>query len=130
MAQTGSVAVAHGRTENPTSEERFALARLAVAAAVALVGSLLAVLVIRYVAIQIGGSSSGFGPLRPSSVVSLTVLGVLLAAGACVALNRSRRPVAMFRRVGIAAVLVSFIPDTTCGRHTPTRTPAPGRSCP
>ena len=54
----------------------------------------------------------GFTPLRPGSVVFLTIIGVLLAAGFLQLLaGRSPRPVETFRRIVPAALVVSLIPD-------------------
>ena len=53
-----------------------------------------------------------FTPLTPGSVVFLTVLGVLLAAGFLRLLaGRSSRPVETFRRIVPVALVLSLIPD-------------------
>jgi hypothetical protein len=79
---------------------------------VAIGGSLVAVLVTRSLAVSGTSDTSRFSPLAPGSVISLTVLGVLLAAATCLWLQRhSDRPVAMFRTVALAALGLSLIPD-------------------
>ncbi len=53
-----------------------------------------------------------FTPLRPGSVVFMTILGVLLAAGFLRLLaGRSSRPAETFRRIVPVALVVSLIPD-------------------
>ncbi len=90
----------------------FAPRRLARATGVALGASLAAVLTTRALAISGTSDTSRFSPLEPGSVISLTVLGVLLAAATCVWLQRhSDRPVAMFRSVALAALGLSLVPD-------------------
>jgi len=55
---------------------------------------------------------AAFTPLKLGSVVMLTVLGVLAAAGACRLLNTfSTQPVRTFWRVAPVALVLSFIPD-------------------
>ena len=47
-----------------------------------------------------------------ASVISLTVVGVLLASATCLWLNRTNdRPRATFRKIAMAALPLSFIPD-------------------
>ena len=57
-------------------------------------------------------NTSRFSPLRPASVISLTVVGVLLATATCLWLNRtSPRPIATFRSIALVVLPLSFIPD-------------------
>ena len=53
-----------------------------------------------------------FTPLQPGSVVFMTVLGVLLAAGFLRLLaGRTERPAETFRRIVPIALVVSLVPD-------------------
>jgi hypothetical protein len=53
-----------------------------------------------------------FTPLQPGSVVFMTVLGVLLAAGFLrVLAGRSSRPAETFRQIVPVALVISLIPD-------------------
>ena len=53
-----------------------------------------------------------FTPLQPGSVVFMTVLGVILAAGfLALLIGRSERPAATFRRIVPIALAVSLVPD-------------------
>jgi hypothetical protein len=91
---------------------RFSARRLATATAAALAASVLGVLLIRAAAVSATTDTGRFTPLQPASVISLTVVGVLLAAAICLWLNRvSARPVATFRVVALGALLLSLIPD-------------------
>lgn len=97
---------------NKDPESRFATGRLALATAVTVTGSVISVLVVRAVAVNVVTVPAAFTPLKLASVVMLTVLGVLAAAGACRLLNTvSRQPIRTFWRVAPVALAVSFIPD-------------------
>ncbi len=105
-------AAAHDRTVPESPAHAFAPWRLIPATGAALGASLIGVLFIRALAVAGAGHTSRFTPLRPGSVISLTVLGVLLAGATCLWLNRtSNRPLATFRRVALAVLPLSFIPD-------------------
>lgn len=91
---------------------KFSPRRLVPATCAALGASLLGVLAIRAAATAGTSDTTRFSPLQPASVISLTTLGVLLAAATCLWLNRvSSRPIATFRTIAVAALLLSFIPD-------------------
>ena len=101
-----------GVQESQKPAGAFAPHRLLRATGVAIVGSLVAVLATRLLAVSGTSDTSRFSPLAPGSVISLTILGVLLAAATCLWLQRhSDRPVAMFRSVALAALGLSLIPD-------------------
>jgi hypothetical protein len=86
--------------------------RLAPASGAALAASMVGVLAIRALAVSAASNTSRFSPLRLGSVISLTVVGVLLATATCLWLNRtSDRPLATFRYVALAALALSLIPD-------------------
>lgn len=103
--------VDHRRFAPEVPARAFSPRRLIPATATALAASLTGVLAIRALAVS-GASTSRFSPLRPGSVISLTVIGVLLATATCLWLNRtSNRPLATFRSVGLVALPLSFIPD-------------------
>jgi hypothetical protein len=104
--------VTHGRSAAQTSAGGFSPQRLIPATGAALAASLLGVLAIRALAVSGTSDTGGFSPLRPASVISLTVVGVLLAAATCLWLNRtSDRPLATFRTVALVVLPLSFIPD-------------------
>lgn len=67
---------------------------------------------IRTVAVSVLGIGEGFEPLGVGPTVFFTVVGV---AGAVVVfgliLRFARRPVRLFRRVALAVLLVSLVPD-------------------
>ena len=93
-------------------DSRFGTRRLALATAVTLVGSVITVLVVRAIAVNVVTVPAAFTPLKLGSVVMLTVLGVLAAAGACRLLNTvSKQPIRTFWRVSPVALVLSFIPD-------------------
>jgi hypothetical protein len=98
-----------------TSEtnSRFAGPSLGVATAVTLVTSVIAVIVVRAIAVGIVTVPAAFTPLsKASTSIMLTILGVLAASGSCLLLNHFvDRPVATFRRVAPIALAFSFIPD-------------------
>jgi Family of unknown function (DUF6069) len=106
--------------------DRFSGRRLALAGVVTLVGALIATLAIRAITVASVNVPNAFTPLKTSSVTVLTILGVLGATFACAALNRlATRPVAAFRRLALAALAVSFVPDiaiwaTHAYQHTAT----------
>jgi len=67
---------------------------------------------IRTVAVSVLGIGEGFEPLGVGPTVFFTVVGV---AGAVVVfgliLRFARRPIRLFRRVALAVLLVSLVPD-------------------
>jgi hypothetical protein len=100
------------RPSAASSRATFSLRRLVPATTAATVLSLAGVLAIRALAVSASGDTSRFSPLHPSSVISLTILGVLLAAAVCLWLPRvSDRPLTSFRSVGLTALVLSFVPD-------------------
>jgi hypothetical protein len=104
--------VTHGRSVPQPSTRGFSPRRLIPATGAALAASLLGVLAIRAFVVSGTSDTGRFSPLRPASVISLTVVGVLLAAATCLWLNRtSDRPLASFRRVAVVVLPLSFIPD-------------------
>jgi hypothetical protein len=103
---------AHGRSAPDLPATAFSPRRLILATGAALAGSLAGVLGIRALAVSGATHTSRFSPLRPESVISLTIIGVLLASVTCLWLNRvSERPLASFRSVALAVLPLSFIPD-------------------
>ena len=93
-------------------DQRFVTRRLALATAVTLAGSVITVLVVRAIAVTVVTVPAAFTPLKLGSVVMLTVLGVLAAAGACGLLNTvARQPIRTFWRVAPVALVLSFVPD-------------------
>ncbi len=95
-----------------TDSRGFGSRELAAATGVTLFGSVAAVLIIRAIAVNVVSVSSLFKPLATGSAVSLTILGVLAAGGACAALNRFvADPIRSFRRIAPIALALSFVPD-------------------
>jgi hypothetical protein len=104
--------VANRRSAPELPARAFSPRRLVPATGAALAASLGGVLAIRALAVSGASNTTRFSPLRPASVISLTVVGVLLATGTCLWLNRtSNRPLATFRSVALAALALSFVPD-------------------
>jgi hypothetical protein len=97
---------------NREPDSRFGTRRLALATAVTLAGSVITVLFVRAIAVNVVAVPAAFTPLKLASVVMLTVLGVLAAAGACRLLNRLfSQSVRAFWRIAPVALVLSFIPD-------------------
>jgi uncharacterized protein DUF6069 len=113
LLHTSSLSPAAYRRSAPELPVRvFSPRRLITAAGAALAASLVGVLAIRALAVSGPSDTSRFFPLHPASVISLTVVGVLLATATCLWLNRiSDRPLATFRSVALVALLCSFVPD-------------------
>lgn len=108
----GLITAAHNSSARELPARAFSPRRLIPATGAALAASLLGVLAIRALAVSGTSHTNRFSPLRPGSVISLTVIGVLLATATCLWLNRtSDQPLATFRWVALAAVPISFIPD-------------------
>ena len=106
------IPASHRDSAHTAPAAKFSLRRLIPATCAALGLSLLGVLAIRAAATAGTSNTNRFSPLQLGSVISLTTLGVLLAAATCLWLNRvSSRPVATFRMVAFVALLLSFIPD-------------------
>ena len=104
--------VARGRSAPELPARVFSPRRLIPATGAALAASLVGVLTIRGLAVSGASDTSRFAPLRPVSVISLTVIGVLMATATCLWLNRtSGQPLATFRRVALVALPLSFVPD-------------------
>ena len=103
---------AHGHSAPQPSARAFSPRRLIPATGAALAASLVGVLAIRALAVSGTSDTSRFSPLHPASVISLTIIGVLLAAATCLWLNRtSQRPIATFQAVALVVLPLSFIPD-------------------
>ena len=103
---------AHGHSAAQPPARAFSRRRLIPATGTALAASLVGVLAIRALAVSGTRNTSRFTPLHPASVISLTIIGVLLASATCLWLNRtSPRPIATFRSVALAVLPLSFIPD-------------------
>jgi hypothetical protein len=104
--------IAHGRSARELPTRAFSPRRLIPATGAALAASLVGVLAIRGLAVSGATDTSRFSPLRPVSVISLTVIGVLMATAICLWLNRtSAQPLATFRRVALVVLPLSFVPD-------------------
>ena len=88
------------------------LGRLARVGALAVAVAILVNVVIRTVAVSVLGIGAGFQPLEVGPTVFFTVVGMV---GAVVVfgliLRFVRRPVWLFRRVALAVLVVSLVPD-------------------
>jgi hypothetical protein len=121
----------HHRSAPARPARAFSPRRLIPATGVALAASLAGDLAIRGLAVSGATDTSRFSPLRPVSVISLTVIGVLMATATCLWLNRtSGQPLATFRRVALVALPLSFVPDaaiwlTSAYPHTGSATVLP-----
>ena len=107
-----SLSAVHSHSAPQLAARAFSPRRLIPATGAALAASLVGVLAIRALAVSGASNTSRFSPLHPASVVSLTIVGVLLAGATCLWLNRtSHRPIATFRSVALAVLPLSFVPD-------------------
>lgn len=96
------------------SATRFSPRRLVLAGVAAAVASVVATVAIRAITVSVETVPSAFSPLHTSSVVFLTILGVVGATVACLALNALvASPLRTFRRVVPIALTLSFIPDVS-----------------
>ena len=78
-----------------------------------ILGAVAATLAVRAAALTAFDIPSGFEPLAVAGpTVFLTVVGVAAGLGVAVAVDRwSERPVTLFRRIAVAALLLSLVPD-------------------
>ena len=78
-----------------------------------ILGALVATLAVRAAALAVFDIPSEFEPLAVAGpTVFLTGVGVMAGLGVAVAIDRlSERPVPLFRRVAVAALLLSLLPD-------------------
>jgi len=86
--------------------------RLVRAGVVAVALAVAANVLIRTVAVSVLGIGDGFLPLGVGPTVFFTVVGMTAAAIVFGLMARfARRPVRLFRRVALAALLISLVPD-------------------
>jgi uncharacterized protein YacL len=98
--------------QSSLSATHFSPRRLALAGLAAAGASVVATVAIRAITVSIETVPSAFTPLHTSSVVLLTIFGVVGATVACLVLNALvASPLATFRRVVPIALTLSFIPD-------------------
>jgi cytosine/uracil/thiamine/allantoin permease len=103
-----SVAVGNKREQ----AERVLYEKLLVAGLVALLGSVLANLLLRVIAVALLRPDPAFMQLQWGPPIFFSVIGVLGAIGAYALIGRrSQRPISLFRRVALIVLLLSFIPD-------------------
>jgi uncharacterized protein YacL len=94
------------------SATHFSQRRLVLAGVAAAVASVIATIAIRAITVSVETIPSAFSPLHTSSVVLLTIVGVVGATAACLTLNvLVASPLRTFRRVVPFALALSFIPD-------------------
>ena len=90
----------------------FSPRRLVLAGLAAAVASLVATVAIRAITVSVETVPSAFTPLHTSSVIFLTILGVVGATVACLVLNTLvASPLRSFRRIVPIALTLSFVPD-------------------
>lgn len=95
-----------------TADEQFDRRPLLRNTGLGMVASLVAVLLIRAIAVSISSVPQTFKPLQAGAVVGLTILGLVAAAASALLINRmSATPLATFRRIVPIALAVSFGPD-------------------
>jgi uncharacterized protein DUF6069 len=88
------------------------LGRLARVGGVTVVVAVLVNVVIRTVAVSVLGIGGGFLPLEVGPTVFFTVVGMTGAVVVFGVMQRfAKRPVRVFRRVALAVLLVSLVPD-------------------
>jgi uncharacterized protein YacL len=94
------------------SATRFSQRRLLLAGVAAAVASVVVTVAIRAITVSVETIPSAFSPLHTSSVVLLTIVGVVGATAACLTLNALvASPLRTFRRIVPFALALSFIPD-------------------
>jgi len=90
----------------------FSPRRLVLAGVAAAAVSVVATVSIRAITVSVEAVPSAFSPLHTSSVVFLTILGVVGATVECLVLNALvASPLRTFRRVVPIVLALSFIPD-------------------
>ena len=80
--------------------------------ALAIGASIIANLIIRIIAVNVLGIGEGFMPLTWAPPIVFTIIGVLGAIIVFAILARfSKRPIQLFRIIGIVALVLSLLPD-------------------
>jgi len=92
--------------------EHVAFSRLLWVGPLAIVAAIAAIVVIRLIAVAALQPDPRFGPLTPSVPITFTFIGVLGAVIVFAIVGRfARRPIRLFRRIALAVLLISFVPD-------------------
>ena len=92
--------------------DQVAYSRLLWAGPLAIVAAVVVNIIIQQIAVAVLQPDPQFMPLTLGAVSTFTVMGMLGAVIVYAVLGRvSRRPVALFRRVALIALVVSLIPD-------------------
>ena len=98
--------------QSSLSATHFSPRRLVLAGLAAAGASLVATVAIRAITVSVETVPSAFTPLHTSSVVVLTIFGIVGATVACLVLNALvASPLRTFRRIVPIALTLSFIPD-------------------
>jgi hypothetical protein len=101
---------------SPYSRQPLPAGQIGRKGSLAIALSLIANLVLYYVALAVAPSVGEFAMLNPISVVASTILYLLFAILAFVLVNRfSRTPARTYRIIAAVALLLSFIPPISAG---------------
>jgi hypothetical protein len=96
----------------PARSEQVALRRLLWVGPLAVLASVVANLIFTMIGNQLLGVSPEFPALTPGAIAVFTAVGVLAAVVVFALVARfARRPIWLFRRIALVALLLSFIPD-------------------
>ncbi|HEU5098448.1 MAG TPA: DUF6069 family protein [Roseiflexaceae bacterium] len=92
--------------------QRVAFSRLLWAGPLAIIAAAIANVLIQQIAVAVLRPNPQFLPLTPGATIFFTVVGVLGAVIVYGLVGRfSRRPVWLFKRIALVALIISFIPD-------------------
>lgn len=98
--------------QSPAQSERIALGRLVWVGPLAVLASVAANLIFTMIANRLLGVSPEFPALTPGAIAMFTAVGVLAAVVVFALVARfARRPIWLYRRIALVALLLSFIPD-------------------
>ncbi|MFO7169052.1 MAG: DUF6069 family protein [Chloroflexota bacterium] len=92
--------------------ERVAFNKLLWVGPLAIIASIVANLIIQQIAAAVLRPDPAFLPLTPPPTIAFTFFGVLGAVLVYALVGRfARQPIALFRRIALVVLLISFIPD-------------------
>ena len=97
---------------SPASNERVATRRLLWVGPLAVIASVAANVLLTMAAVRLFGLSSEFPPLAAGAIAMFTAVGVVGAVVVFALVARfSSRPITLFRRIALAVLLLSLLPD-------------------
>ena len=101
-----------GRAPTLAEARRVSMRKLLWVGPLALIASIAANLIIRFIALLLFNVSPEFPPFFPGQIIFLTTISILVATIVFGIFARfSKHPVAWYRRIGIGVLLLSFVPD-------------------